>query len=356
MSMMMKRAFWVLALLAACGGGDGGGGTSGSGGARGTGGAGSGGASVGTGGSGADAGAGGSGGGDAGGGGLTAYKTCTADKRVGEFVVKIANDLEPPFSDIGGQINDAVNPYTILEEKAKVGECVVYQPPTASVCNPQCDLATQICSAGKCVKQPVPKDVGKITLTGLVQPVELENISNRYVNPSSTPLMHPVFKEGANITLAIAGAGGYGPLQLKGEGVAAVEMSKDAIPAESGKPVMLSWKAPGKTSSVTRMHIKFSVNIHGAVDTWFECDVPDTGSYTVGAALMTELFKHGISGFPAVELTRQSSDTGMVPSGCMDFRVEAPISRPLAVPGLISCHDQTECPTGKTCGDDLACH
>ena len=137
--------------------------------------------------------------------------------------------------------------------------------------------------------------------------------------------------------------------------MAALESPTDPIKAETGKPVTLTWTPPAKPSELTRIHIKFAINLHGMVDTWFECEVPDTGSYVVSAELMTELFKQGVSGFPSVDLTRRSSDTATVPSGCVEFMVAAPINRPIEIPGVVSCNDPDDCPAGKTCATDLVC-
>ena len=100
----------------------------------------------------------------------------------------------------------------------------------------------------------------------------------------------------------------------------------------------------------------FSINRHGSIDTWLECTVPDTGMFTVTAEMMDELFKNGVSGFPSVRLVRQSADTTMVQSGCVQLTVAAPLTRDLAVEGVVSCNDDDKpCPNGKMCQEDLRC-
>ncbi len=344
----------LVVLGAGCSSGGDGGGATGTGGMKAPG---TGGSSAGTGGgSGAGTGGGtGSGTGGSGGGALTEYKTCTAANRVGRFTVFINNDADKPFSGAEGYVMDGVEPGAVTKEVGRVGSCVILQPPAAATCNPQCS-AEQWCTESGCKSQPNPKDLGKVTVGGLKQALELRNLTNRYVTPAEPELMHPVFDEGAAITLSAAGAGGYGPFSLRGQGVGALEVPMTAIKAQAGMPVTLTWTPPAKgTSAVTRVHIKFAINLHGAVDTWFECEVPDTGSYTVSAELMTELFKFGVSGFPSVDLTRRSSDTTTVPSGCVEFMVAAPVNRPLEVPGVVSCQDDTDCMGGKKCSEDLTC-
>ena len=88
--------------------------------------------------------------------------------------------------------------------------------------------------------------------------------------------------------------------------MASLVVPADKLRVENGKPVTLTWTPPSKAGP-TRMLLNFSLNRHGSVDTWLECEVPDTGSYTIDAAIVSRLFSFGISGFPSVDMKRQSS-------------------------------------------------
>jgi hypothetical protein len=350
----------ALALLIACGG-DSGAGPSGSGGSSGSGGGSGTGGRTGSGGSNASGGGSGSGtGGSAGSGGsagatLTTYKTCKAAERVGKFDLTVDDDKEQPFSSLTGFASDGVEILQIYKDIATIEGCTIKQPPDQANCNTPCS-GGEICGpGGRCMKQPTPHNLGKVTVTGLKRPLELTSVSNIYSNPPSPTLDHPPYNDGSDITLSATGDGGYGPFSIKGVGVNKLEVPKTPIPAESGKPATITWSPPSKPVAASRMHIRFSVNSHGRVDTWLECEVPDTGTYTLSAQLTTELFKYGTSGFPSVDLSRRTSDTAMVPSGCVEFVVQSPVNRPLMVPGIQSCSDDSECQAPKTCADDLAC-
>lgn len=286
-----------------------------------------------------------------GGAGAGEYNVCSSETRVGEFVLTLGEG----YTGVEGSVLDGVEIFRVPSEVMKAGSCRILQPPApVPPCNPECSLA-QVCTKTGCAAKPQRRDAGKVTITGLKVPFTAVNMGNVYANPPIPPLPHPGFSEGASIVLQAAGGdAGYGPFTLKGFGVAALKTAKEPLLVESGKAAKLTWTAPAGPGPA-RVHVVFSVNGHGRTDTWLDCVAPDTGSFEIPATLMTALFKYGVSGFPRATLTRQSADTAMVKSGCVHFRVESEISRELVVPGLISCHDDSECPKGKTCADDLSC-
>ena len=329
------------------------GGTGGTGGATGGrgGSGGSGGTTGGTGGgTGGTGGASGSGGGSA----LQSYKTCDRAQRFGEFFITLSdNDPVNRFTEIQGAVMDGVEQIRQVKLVKQIGDCRILQPPEAFMCTPQCDLGTQECTPTGCKPKPRVKDLGAVSVSGLKNgTVQLQNSAGFYGNTGTLP--HPGFDEGADITLQVAGMAGWGPFSLKGWGVAPLVVPAAPVTVQMGQPVTLTWTPPSKPGP-TRMLIDFSINRHGAVDAWLECTVPDTGSFMVTAEMTTELFKNGVSGFPSVNFTRQSGDTTMVMSGCVQFLVTAPISRDLNVPGVVSCNEEKKCPPGKECREDLTC-
>jgi hypothetical protein len=116
----------------------------------------------------------------------------------------------------------------------------------------------------------------------------------------------------------------------------------------------VTWTAPSKPGPA-KIAIDFSVNRHAATDSWFECLVDDTGSYTISAALTDELFKLGTSGFPSVLLSRQSGDTVTANGGCVQLRIYSEASRELDVPGINSCKMDEDCTAPNVCGQTLTC-
>jgi hypothetical protein len=280
------------------------------------------------------------------------YRPCILENRTGEFLLKV----DEQSISIDGTVLDGIEPARLATQVLKMGDCQILKPSIAPPpCKPECG-PTQNCTKSGCVQKPVARNVGRVSLRGLKGSVTLNNIDNLYFNPPGLP-PYPPYDEGASIGLqADGGDAGYGPFSLKGFGVAVMKVPTTPLLIEDGKPVTLTWSPAGKTGP-TRVVFELGINLHGAVDTKLICDVEDTGSFTVPAALVTELFKHGISGFPRVELTRQSADSIMLKSGCVQFSVTSkPLEpRELKVPGLVSCKDQMDCSGGQRCRDDLSC-
>jgi hypothetical protein len=266
-----------------------------------------------------------------------AYEACPARSLAGEFVLKL--DGEAMFTGVDrGEVLDGIDATRTAREVMKSGACRILQPAAAT----------------GAVTSPQPQDLGTVTMAGLKVPLTLLKIDNRYTNPPGV-LPHPGFDEGASIVLqAMGGASGYGPFTLTGWGVAPLNTPAQPLVVESGKAATITWTAPALPGP-TQVLINLGVNWHGAVDTWMECSAADTGTFTIPAATMTELFKHGVSGFPRVTLTRQSADTTTVKSGCVQFLVLSEVTRDVTVPGVVSCNEDSECSSGKTCQTDLSC-
>ncbi len=266
--------------------------------------------------------------------GLTTYSACAADKLLGEFVLSTDDALKSTGLEASA-VSDLVNPIRVPTEVMNMGTCRVMQPARVST-----------------LPDRTIQDVGTVKIDGLKVPVTLnKSTANVYTTPA---LPHPGFSEGADIRLRVGGAGAYGAFDLKGWGVAPLDVATEPLPVEKGKPVALTWPVPGK-SGPAKMLINFSLDLHGSGERYLECLVPDTGSFMVEGSVVTELINKGTSGFPRVTFSRQSVDSTSVKGGCVQFVVKSGAERPLKIPGNIDCNDTLPCPFGKTCQDTLLC-
>jgi hypothetical protein len=326
-------------------------GTGGAGGA--TAGGGAGGATAATGGTGGGAATGGSGGsggapGASGDGGAPVvapadgYRTCTPPSRVGDLVVTV----DPAFVSFGGQIMSAADTTFLPQEVKRVGACRLLKPAAPiPPCSPECG-AGKICTRNGCIAEPAALDAGQISIGGTKTPfTAMLNMARVYGNPVGSS---PTFDEGAALELKIAGKGDVPAQTIKASGIALLKAPTDKLRVESGKPVTLTWTPPTKKVA-SRMVIEFGVDLHGSSGARYECEVEDNGSFTIDAALVTELFSYGTSGFPRTTLTRQAAGTGMTKAGCVQFSVKSEVTRDIEIPGQKDCNEDSECPSGQKC-------
>jgi hypothetical protein len=339
----------VVGLAGACSGGDDGAPAAG-GAANGSGGSAAGGAT-------------GSGGGSnaSGGSGATfEYKACADDQRVGGFSLQ----LNPPKGDtvgtssLTGGVFDKVNPRDVWVVSATEGDCKLLLGPTL-LCAPSCTQG-QICAgSNNCIANPAVQSVGKVTITGLDQPLEVAPGNDKtYYGPISGTYQ-PV-AAGTSVVLTAAGDGAYKSFTLSGAGITSLEVPTEKFALESGKPVNLSWPAGGGTQS--RMLLTLDIAHHGGIFAKIKCDVPDTGSASVPAGLVTKLVETGTAGFPVVGFTRRTISSTNVESGCVDFAVSSYVERSLEVAGVTSCNCSNgedcdaPCPNpGQICKTDRSC-
>lgn len=276
------------------------------------------------------------------------YSTCELADAVGGFEVELAER----YTGVSGRVLDAIVPLYVFEEVERVGECRRMRAPSL-FCDPACDPGQSCSASGVCVDDGASQDVGTVTVTGLEVALEMSPTTpgNNYTNPGSLP--HPGFTEGAAIELSTSG-GECAPFTLRGEGVAAIEVLTEEVVVGGGAPVDIVWVPPA-VETTARIRLSLSVNQHGGTGQWIECDVEDTGSFSIPEALVTSLVGLGLSGFPSMVIARQTSDSVAIESGCVELQVVSETELPVTVPGLVSCSSDEDCPVEESCGGDLTC-
>ncbi len=278
------------------------------------------------------------------------YNPCDRAEKVGKFLI----DLAEEYTGVEGEVLDGVVPQNNAETLLEDGECRLLGTRNL-FCDPAC-IPPETCNEeGTCILHPESQSVGTVTVTGMKIDIVMEpaEYSSLYFNPSQIP--HPGFDPGADIRLAAEG-GDFDPFVLLGAGIGpvVVEDKEEEIPLESDEPLTLTWEAPS-IEGPARMHIELNINHHGGTPKWIECDVADTGSFTITAEFITELVGLGLSGFPNVVLSRRTADSVEIAPGCVELIVATEIVLPIQVPGLVSCADDTDCSDGQICLGDLTC-
>jgi hypothetical protein len=291
--------------------------------------------------------------GDRGGNDLTplTYEPCAAAERVGSFTIELTDQ----YTAVGGKVFDAVAPRDVPVEVATDGPCTLFAAPVMQ-CNPACDATSQVCAEGnQCLPQPVARDLGKVTVRGLLVPLELEpnRVTKAYANPASAPLPQPGFEPGASLHLSSSG-GDYAPIALRGWGVSLLEGVTNPIALRAGQELALSWQPPADPGPA-RVHLNLNINHHGSTSSWIECDVEDVGSAHIPGALVDALLARGQSGFPTLTVTRRSVSSTRIEPGCIELAVSSESVSDVELENFQSCSSLVKCGPGKSCGPEFFC-
>ena len=125
------------------------------------------------------------------------------------------------------------------------------------------------------------------------------------------------------------------------------------FPVKRDLALPLLWEAPSEPA-LAHVHIKLDISHHGGKKGEIDCDVPDTGSFEIPAALVTALVDLGLAGYPTIVLSRvASSASSEAPH--VAFLVSSSIEREVDT-GITSCTEDSQCPADQRCDTDkLTC-
>jgi hypothetical protein len=265
---------------------------------------------------------------------------------VGDFSIELASE----FTQVSGQVFDAVEPALVPVENQSDGACRLLTPPTL-VCDPQCAFSTETCSPdGSCIPLPVAHDLGTVTVSGLVIPMELSasERTRSYSNPARPRLPHPGFEAGADLRISATG-GDYTPFELRGWGVSPLVVTSDPVTVDPGQPTTFNWEVPASGAGPAHVRLNLDNNVHGSGGARIECDFPDTGTGEISASLVDALIAEGLSGFPTATLTRRTASSTEIAPGCVEFAVTSSVSSEVQVAGIVSCNTDSDCGAGGRC-------
>lgn len=287
------------------------------------------------------------------------YSPCAPEARVGGFSLAVirASGAAPASSQLAGGVYDATDPSKLWQKLESEGDCRLEIGPEFA-CSPQCG-AGQTCSGDACVPSPKLKSVGKVTVTGLATALSVNPLPSR--NDYYAPLAGegPPFGSGAPLVLSAAGAD-YPGFTLESRGVTLLETATAELNLEPGQPLSLEW-TPEAVDFGARVLISVDIAHHGGISAQVICDVADTGSAVIPAALLDALVARGVAGFPAIELARRAVSSANIEPGCVEFGVSSGAKLSLSVAGVASCDCPTEdtecaaCPSGQLCQTNLTC-
>lgn len=251
------------------------------------------------------------------------------------------------FTKFLGVVQDGPMPPTIpLKLDSEQGGCQLLVPKNP-FCSPPCGAAGVCTDENQCSPYPKSQSVGTVRVQGLgpTEVVMMPGPSLAY-QPTTT-LPNPPCAEGDNVSVQADG------ISIEGKCIAPFTLlGPDPIPVETGKTVALSWTPAGQPS-LARVKIKLDIAHHGGKKGEIVCDVADSGSFAIPEPLVTKLVSLGLAGFPTIGVGRISTAAAAAQSG-VKLQIASSVERAVDT-GITSCTDNSQCPTGMTCGDDLSC-
>jgi hypothetical protein len=172
---------------------------------------------------------------------------------------------------------------TDWEVVASEGDCVYIEATEPFFCEPACDWDEYCTSDGSCAKYPEVLDVGTMTLAGLAIPITLErNTSGRYVSSEQFP---PADLFDANDQITLSAPGSVGPeFSVSVTAVASLSPALACdVDLSAGGDLEIQW-TQGAGDATVRFEV-ISWFVHAYSFPKILCEVSDTGSLTVPAAL-----------------------------------------------------------------------
>jgi hypothetical protein len=265
---------------------------------------------------------------------------CPRATRVGGFELA----MEAGYTAFSGAVADGVVPITVLEPVGEGGGCVLLRR-NNPFCDPPCQPGTTCDFDGACIPYPTNHDVGAVTVTGLVQPLEVAPVMPTF-DYFDTSLMHPAFAPGAALELSAAG-GDYAAFVLRGEGVAMIAPTSATLTMVHDQPLAVAW-TPGD-GGAARVRVELNIDQHGNTPVRLVCEADDAGALTIPRELISQLIGFGISGFPSAQYYRETVDSVDLEPGCVEFTVHSHVQTLLSVEGHIPCDSPDDCPDGQVC-------
>lgn len=269
------------------------------------------------------------------------------------YVPAAPDTMSDARTSIIGKFNDGPTPSPqVWKVETEANGCKLSVPQRV-LCQPACGSQAACAGDNTCLPYPMAIGVGTATLTGIgPTPITMEPIANNYQPKSSASVPYPPCSEGDSLMLAAAG-GGHASIAIAAKCIAPLTFD-GPYTIEKGKPLQLTWTAPGQPN-LAKIGVKVDISHHGGATGMIECDVADTGSLEIPAMLVDRLVELGAAGFPTVTATRKVVAAGSGKTANLTLTIAAAVEQPVMIPGLVSCSEDTDCPSGQTCQPNRAC-
>jgi len=267
---------------------------------------------------------------------------CPQAERYGFF--EIQNGIE--FGSISGKVAAGVVPQAVQDEILSEGYCRLFKKRNL-FCDPPCDSEHTCETGNQCIIFPRNQDAGTVTIEGLPLVVNMSALppGNNYAfNDVDNPPIE------AGKTIRLSSTDGYaGSMLMHGVGVDELEVPEEIWLMDRDSDLEISWDAPSGAVRSKVLAI-MSVDQHGSSPVTLRCELDDTGSAQIPAAIINALLDSGISGYPNGRLVRRTADSMSIEAGgCVELLVTSPREVTVRVKGFVPCDKPEDCPEDQTC-------
>jgi hypothetical protein len=283
-----------------------------------------------------------------------------ADTVLGTFVAGLfaPTDSETTgHSTLAGTIYDGETPQQIVWEVAQTVDKCTLSTPRVPFCSTSCGGSAVCDDDDHCQAYPTKKSVGDLHVTGLKTSdgssdftIAANDKTKIYQSPT---LPFPAFAEGDEIKVQASGSE-LSAFTITTHGIKALELTSSNLQLSSGNAVELKWPAAA-SASASSIHVKLDISHHGGSKGMIECDTDDSGSLTIASSLVSALLDRGYAGFPTIIVTRHDDGMAQLSQGIVKLSAWSQVEQAVTIPGLDSCSDASDCPSGQTCQSDLTC-
>lgn len=288
------------------------------------------------------------------------------DVVVGSFLVQLVApvlagaEVEPRdgYTQVVGKVYDGPTPSQIVwEEAASAGACVLLVP-RVPFCETPCGGSAICVEDNTCEPRPSAVSVGTVTMTGLRDAsgpvaVTMDPIANNY-QPVGVTLAYPAFDEGDDLKLTAAGAPDVPGFTITSHGIAPLELLSESFAIVAGAGMGVSW-TPAAEAGQSSVDVLLDISHHGGSKGKIECETEDSGALSIDASLLGALTDLGVAGFPTIVVTRRAIGEAATATGRVQLAVSSRVEVAVAIDGLVSCFDDSDCSEGQTCQTDLVC-
>lgn len=282
--------------------------------------------------------------------------------RVGEFRAEIVRiELSDPQTTlVTARVYDGPPPPAeFLHSTMTEGDCAlkVVQIP---FCQNRCGANALCVADGVCQTFPSLVDVGMVSFTGLARamgdgPAVLTQTMNNYALEDGV-LQFPAFTEGGMLGVSVAGGSGVAPFTMSIPAMDQMTVLTTMLVSRPNEAMEVRWRPPmGPVPEGQDVLVGLDFTHHAGLRGRIECVTADDGSVTLPAALVTGLHALGSAGFPTIFVTRRITRTMTVGTQQMTLSIVSEKELYVDVPGIRSCHEDTECAPGERCRMDFTC-